>query len=165
MARYTKEILEKAAENAESVADVCRNLGITTDGGTASHVKARLKYFGVNCEHFLGRKKNLGKKLDYLRKHLEEYLSNRIWISSHNLRLRLINEGIKEERCEECLNREWRGKPIKLHLHHKDGNDRNNALENLQVLCPNCHSYTETFGVKNVRLRSPTAETSVSEAE
>ena len=45
---------------------------------------------------------------------------------------------------------EWLGKPITLEVHHKDGNHQNNELENLQLLCPNCHSYTDNWRGKNI---------------
>jgi hypothetical protein len=53
--------------------------------------------------------------------------------------LRLIEEGIKEARCECCGLSTWNGKPIPLELHHKDLNHYNNDLDNLQILCSNCH--------------------------
>ena len=52
--------------------------------------------------------------------------------------------------CEECGLVEWRGKPLALELHHLDGDTDNNSADNLKLLCPNCHSQTETFRRKNV---------------
>lgn len=52
-------------------------------------------------------------------------------------------------KCEECQNSEWLGKQINLELHHKNGNEHDNRKENLILLCPNCHSYTDTFRGKN----------------
>ena len=68
---------------------------------------------------------------------------------SFKLKNWLIKHGIKENKCEICGCSEWNGKPINCQLHHKDGNKHNNALDNLQMLCPNCHSQTETFTAKN----------------
>ena len=53
---------------------------------------------------------------------------------------KLIADGIKERKCEECKNTEWMGNPIPLELHHKDGDHYNNNLKNLALLCPNCHA-------------------------
>ena len=50
--------------------------------------------------------------------------------------------------CEECGISEWMNKPISMELHHKDGNHNNNNLDNLEILCPNCHSQTDTFRSK-----------------
>lgn len=68
------------------------------------------------------------------------YLGTDKFITSHNLKLKLLKEGIKENKCERCGLTEWLGHPIPLELHHKDGNHYNNKLDNLEILCPNCHS-------------------------
>lgn len=66
------------------------------------------------------------------------------------LKKRLINEGIKDEVCEECgQGILWNNKKLVLQLDHKDGNSRNHKLENLKLLCPNCHSQTNTFAGRN----------------
>ena len=68
-----------------------------------------------------------------------------------NFKDRLIKEGYKEYRCERCGLTEWLGKPIPLQIHHIDGVHNNNLLENLELLCPNCHVLTDNFGGKNVK--------------
>ena len=71
---------------------------------------------------------------------------------TNNLKRRLIKEGIKEERCEgeSCnITNVWNGKKLVLHLDHIDGNSNNHKLNNLRLLCPNCHSQTETFSGKS----------------
>lgn len=67
----------------------------------------------------------------------------------HHLKLRLLDAGLKERRCERCGLSEWRGKRLALELHHVNGDGLDNRLENLQLLCPNCHSQTDTWGGKN----------------
>jgi RNA polymerase subunit RPABC4/transcription elongation factor Spt4 len=59
---------------------------------------------------------------------------------------------MKEDRCEVCGLRDWRGRPITLALHQVNGVGDDNRLENLAILCPNCHSQTENFGGRNVRV-------------
>lgn len=58
---------------------------------------------------------------------------------------KLLREGIKEHRCECCMNTMWNDAQIVLEVHHKDGNRRNNELDNLQLLCPNCHAMTDNW--------------------
>jgi hypothetical protein len=58
----------------------------------------------------------------------------------------LLEDG---NRCNKCGLVDWLGKEISLQLEHKDGNRFNNKRENLEILCPNCHSQTETHGGKN----------------
>lgn len=64
------------------------------------------------------------------------------------LKIRLFKKEIKYNKCEECGIDNWNGKSINCELHHKDGNRTNHKLENLQILCPNCHSQTDTFRSK-----------------
>jgi ribosomal protein L13E len=66
-----------------------------------------------------------------------------------HLRARLLKAGLKEERCENCGLNGWRGQPLRMTLHHVNGDSYDNRLENLQFLCPNCHSQTPNFGGRN----------------
>jgi len=68
-----------------------------------------------------------------------------------HVKRRLIRLGLKEDRCEICGISVWRGAPLSLALHHVNGDGRDNRLENLQLLCPNCHSQTDNFAGRNVR--------------
>ncbi len=63
-----------------------------------------------------------------------------------HLKGRLLKEGLKENRCEECGLTEWRGKPLSMALHHVNGNGEDNRLHNLSFLCPNCHAQTPNYG-------------------
>jgi 5-methylcytosine-specific restriction endonuclease McrA len=75
-----------------------------------------------------------------------------------NLKTRLIAAGLRTGCCEGCGISQWRGGPLTLALHHINGNGRDNRIENLQILCPNCHSQTENFAGRNVaRLRASDA--------
>lgn len=66
-----------------------------------------------------------------------------------HLKGRLLKEGLKENRCEECGITEWRGKPLNMHLHHANGDGSDNRIENIIFLCGNCHSQTDTYGGRN----------------
>jgi 5-methylcytosine-specific restriction endonuclease McrA len=83
---------------------------------------------------------------------LEELLSGRR--SRAHLKLRLFKLGLKARRCEECGLTTWRGGPLSLELHHVNGDGHDNRLENLQILCPNCHSQTDTWGGRNRTARA-----------
>ena len=74
-----------------------------------------------------------------------------------HLKRRLLGAGIKENRCEICGIEEWLGAPLSMALHHINGDGQDNRLENLQMLCPNCHSQTENFAGRNAARRRPAA--------
>ena len=66
----------------------------------------------------------------------------------------LLRAGVLKNRCDECGIEEWRGRPIAIQIDHRNGINDDHRLENLRMLCPNCHSQTETFGAKNRRRKN-----------
>lgn len=73
-------------------------------------------------------------------------------MSHASVRKRLLHE--RKHTCEECgIGNEFNGKPLSLELDHKDGNSKNNRIENLRILCPNCHSQTPTHRSKNIKYK------------
>lgn len=108
---------------------------------------------GMKFETFKRKAKDLGvyvpnrggKGTIKSKRSLFDIFSNKVKIRSSELRERLIKEGLKERKCEECEIENWNGKKIVFELDHIDGNNENNAFENLKILCPNCHSQTPTF--------------------
>ena len=76
---------------------------------------------------------------------LESLLGAGIVRSRAHLKLRLFSSGLKEKRCEECGITAWLGEPLALNLHHVNGRNDDNRLENLRVMCPNCHSQTPNY--------------------
>lgn len=78
------------------------------------------------------------------------YIENNFPIISFRLKEKLIRDGLKENKCECCGINEWQGKKIPLELHHKNNNHYDNSLENLQILCPNCHSIQDGNSGANI---------------
>jgi len=83
---------------------------------------------------------------------LDELLVAGEYRSLHSIKLRLLKEGVKESHCESCGLTDSRGGPISVALHHVNGDRNDNRLLNLQLLCPNCHSQTDTFSGRNGRV-------------
>jgi DNA-binding transcriptional ArsR family regulator len=71
-----------------------------------------------------------------------------------HLKQRLRQAGLLPDACEECGLSEWRGKPLTLQLHHLNGDGLDNRIENLVLLCANCHSQTENWGGRNVQRKA-----------
>jgi 5-methylcytosine-specific restriction endonuclease McrA len=93
---------------------------------------------------------------------IEEILRRDRKRDRHHVKSRLLAAGLKTNECEECGLTEWRDEPISMALHHVNGDGRDNRIENLALLCPNCHSQTPNFGVKNWKARSAAVATRTS---
>lgn len=78
---------------------------------------------------------------------IERLLSGRR--NRSHVKQRLIDAGLKDNRCERCGTEDWLGAPLSMALHHVNGDGQDNRLENLQMLCPNCHAQTENFAGRN----------------
>lgn len=148
MIKYCKEELEKIVEKSFSIAEVCRKLKIRPVGGNYKTLKKYFKMFEINTSHFTGQGWNFGDNYIHVGKvcTLDEILvKNSTYTSSNNIKHKLFDSGIKENKCEECGLTEWNGKKITLHLDHINGDNLDHRIENLRILCPNCHSQTETY--------------------
>lgn len=128
------DILKWVSENLPN-AEIARRLNCKVDT-----LKSYYKIFGIS---YKGNQNRANMKHHESRKPLQEILNGN---SSNSIkRLRLISDGIKEEKCECCGLSEWMGRKIPLELHHIDFNHYNNSIENLQLLCSNCHSLAHNY--------------------
>ena len=142
--RVTDQEIIEAATTSQSGAAAAFKLGIKYD--TFRIHAIRLGVFNPNQS---GR--GISKPINDERKFiLEDILSGmHPQYPTGKLKKRLIKEGLKYNICEECGIENWNGKEIVMHLDHKDGNRYNHKLDNLRMLCPNCHSQTDTYCGKN----------------
>lgn len=111
-------------------------------------MKRRLHRLGVDTSHFGGRKSILGHA--GRGRPPESYLTQGSKITS-TLKMKLLRLGVLRAECYKChIGPEWNGEPLMLQLDHIDGNPFNSVLENLRILCPNCHTQTHTFAGRNL---------------
>ena len=146
-----KAQLQEAVASSMNKRQVLMKLGVTPAGGNYIELEKALHEHNIDTSHFRYLPQNPGK-----RRPIEDYLANLAPISSHKLRKRLIREGLLNAQCNRCEGTEWLGQPIPLELDHIDGNKLNNSLDNLQVLCPNCHSFTPHYRGRKKKLPKPT---------
>lgn len=149
--KYTKELMEDAVKNSFSYAEVCRKIGLKPVGSNFKTVKSKIALYNLDDSHFTKQRwnKGLGGTEKTARYALKDILQEGIIYSSDSLRKRLINSELKKNECELC---HISGEDVHLELHHINGDHYDNRLENLQILCPNCHSKTPNFrnrGQKN----------------
>ena len=148
--KYTLEQVQNAILISNSRRELLKNLHIVSGGGNYQTINKFIKNNNLDISHFSRIAWNKGKKTKYKTRPIEDYLSNRISITSHKLRLRLLSEKVFPHKCNKCKLTTWLTHPIPLELEHKDGNHLNNNLDNLELLCPNCHAFTPTYRGKNV---------------
>lgn len=146
--KYTEEILKEAVENSISFIGVLRYLGIRAGGGPAAHITRMIRQFEIDHSHFT-HKSATRKKYSNKKQSPQEILI-RLPEDSTRVKPPLLRRALKEmgveEKCNRCgLGDEWQGKFIQLEVNHIDGDWANCMFENLEFICPNCHSQeTET---------------------
>lgn len=140
-----------AVETSFSIREVLNKLGIVPAGGNYKIFHQKVKRLGIDTSHFTGQGYLKYKTHNWaIKQPIEEILiKNSAYTSSYSLKHRLLKEQLMINQCAICLIAEWNSKPLALHLDHIDGDNTNNELLNLRLLCPNCHSQTETYCGKN----------------
>ena len=143
------DILERKEEILQWIAEeqpknyMCKQLGCKQETLNSYLKKMGIEYAGQQSKkgQYKGGKEYLPAMY---------YIKNDLPIQSHKLKEKLIRDGLKRDCCEKCGISEWFGIKLPLELHHKDGNHHNNQLENLEILCPNCHSIQEGNSGANI---------------
>jgi len=152
---YTKEELKKAAKNSYSKAMTLRSLGIPPAGGNYKILDKYTRKWNIDTSHFTGKGHLKGKTHNWAKKiPLTEILvKNSNYSSNNNLKKRLKKANLIKTECYKCGITEWHGQKLSLHLDHINGNNLDNRIENLRMLCPNCHSLTKTYCGRNKKNR------------
>jgi hypothetical protein len=146
---FTKIVLE-----SKSYSDVLIKCGLPPRGANNKTLKRRIEFLKINSEHL---KSNKGKKFTHRQWSLYE-ASKSVFVENSNTNTNTVKNlilrfNLVPYKCECGLTTEWRNKLIVLQLEHKNGNHRDNRIENLCFLCPNCHSQTATYAGKSSNLK------------
>lgn len=156
---WTDEQLREAVASCTNYASVIRQLGLIPAGGNYDAVKRRIRELSLDTSHFHA---SIAFHGNWRRDPtpLEELLVADRDLGSHTLKLRLFAEGLKSPACELCGWAERRpvDGAIPVELDHVNGDRRDNRLENLRILCPNCHSLQPTHRGLNQKRASRASE-------
>jgi len=150
---WTVSQLRSAVRTSTSYRQVLDKLGLRRAGGNYAQVKKYINEHALSTSHFKGHAWNKGMEMEYRpRIPLKDILTKKSSYQTYKLKNRLIRAGIKTARCEECG---WAKKSkdgrLPLELDHINGDSNDNRLNNLRILCPNCHSLKPTHRGKNRR--------------
>lgn len=163
--RYDKEWLEKLCAESYSLAEVLKKAGRRQSGGNQETLKKKILEFNIDISHFTGMLWSKGKTAKNnasLRKmgithecrSEQEVLCLNSKVSQSCLRKYIIRHQSIPYICQCCsCDGNWYGKQISLELDHINGNNKDNRIENLRWLCPNCHSATPTYCRKKDRVK------------
>ncbi len=152
--KYTDTDLKTAIETSLSWRSAILKLGLNPNGGgNYSSLKKHAAVLSLDITNMLGQGWCKGKIPPC---HKPAISLDKILIKNSpyrgptdSLKKRLFKEGILIEKCAQCgMNNEWQGKPLALHIDHINGVRNDNSIENLRILCPNCHSQTPTYAGK-----------------
>lgn len=125
-------------------AEIARRLQCKIDTLNNYLIKIGISYRGNKGGKGTEKPKKISRYMPF-----DKYIKGKS-VQSNKLRKKLLREHLKRCECECCGNSKWLGKTIPLEVHHKDGNKRNNEIDNLLLLCPNCHALTDNYRGKNI---------------
>lgn len=150
MDNFDEDIVRKAFSEAESINDFARKLGVRMNNGTNAKARRIASKFGLDCNDIKGDPlAGLKKYTSSLRISDDNFFvfgKNR---GGPGLKKRMLSLGVIEECAEYNLGPFWNGKELVLQVDHIDGNNFNNIFTNLRLICPNCHTQTETYANRN----------------
>ena len=148
--KFTKEDIEQFVKESSSYAQLAKKCGYGTNSGSSiKEMQQMVDQLNLDTSHFTGQ--GWSKGITYQNSRyvpFESYIKTD-YVQTNKVRKKLLREGLKQHICECCLNTTWNNVPIPLEVHHKDGNKNNNEIDNLELLCPNCHALTDNYKGKN----------------
>lgn len=166
LSKITDEKIKECIGKVSTIRELLVSLDVKPVGGNYKVVQDKIKKMGMTISDIFGsaKKRSSWSKGKILGENgrgfsLEKIMVEDFYYPSFSLKKRLLKTGVFKEECSNCKLTQWLEAKIPLELDHINGNNRDNRLNNLRLLCPNCHALTETYRGKNKRPRGETVDT------
>ena len=145
------DLIQNSLDNSSSYVELFEKLDLVLSKSLIKMLQYRIKVDGIDRERFIKntKKTKFNEELDL--SHI--LIENSKYFSSSNLKQKLIKREVLEYKCSICGIIDWNGKELSLQLDHINGINNDNRLENLRLLCPNCHSQTDTYAGKKKKIK------------
>jgi len=153
---YSKEELIDIINNSDTMSAVLTKVGLAARGSNHKTLKRRCLKEGIDLDDLKLRTLEYYKKrTTIIAKDINDILVENSNYNPVHLKKRLLKTGVLDNICSECgISPEWNQKPLTLIMDHINGIHSDNRIENLRILCPNCHSQTPTYTGRNANRAS-----------
>lgn len=148
---WSKENLIEVVNKSLSVSQVLSCLGLKPLGSNYRTFYKYVKLYLISTDHFQGQSYAGKLRKNNRLRNISTYLIENSNLQTKHIKHRIISEGLLEYKCNKCGISSWQGDELVLQLDHKNGINNDHRMDNLQLLCPNCHSQTETYCGRNNR--------------
>jgi len=144
-----REFFVDLVRTSTSMSEILRGLGLKIKGSSLMTLKKYMKFFNVDLSE-------IGKTADKNKKKIGRWTNEEVFIENSkattaSAKNRILEQSLIEYKCSKCNNDgNWLNEKLVLQLEHKNGKNNDHRLENLEFLCPNCHTQTKTWGCKNI---------------
>ena len=151
--KWREEKLLEVVRHSHSIREVLLKLNLIPAGGNYAQIQKYILDEKIDTSHFVGQGWRKGRIIPTVPAHpIQDLLVIHSHVQSFKLKHRLFKEGLKKRRCELCgWARQALDGRIPLELDHRNGNRNDNRIENLRILCPNCHSLQPTHRSRNIK--------------
>ena len=149
---WTDNELIEAFNSSNSIRQILNKIGLIEAGGNYKTIQMHMDRLGLDKSKLLGKGWSIGTvRASDRNKPIKDILIENSNYQSSKLRKRLIKENILDPVCSSCFLDKWMDKDIPLELDHINGVNTDNRIDNLRLLCPNCHAMTVTYSGKNIK--------------